>query len=77
MSTANHPTTKSAASEVRDLLNELSRLLLNWSWEGVVGYEEMVERIAGTYGYDDTTVMLEAQSATIALGPEEHCNREA
>lgn len=58
---------KVEASEVLDLLCELSQLLLKWSWEGVVGYEEMVERVGRTYGYDDILVMMEAQSATIEL----------
>jgi uncharacterized membrane protein YjjP (DUF1212 family) len=56
------------STEVLALLCELSQLLLKWSWEGVVGYEEMAERVGRTYGYDDTTVMMEAQSATIQLG---------
>jgi len=59
--------TKADKTEVRDLLRGLSRLLLNWSWEGVVGYEEMVERVGRIYGWDDTTVMMEAQCATIEL----------
>lgn len=59
--------TKADKTEVRDLLRDLSRLLLNWSWEGVVGYEEMVERVGRAYGWDDTTVMMEAQCATIEL----------
>jgi uncharacterized membrane protein YjjP (DUF1212 family)/uncharacterized membrane protein YjjB (DUF3815 family) len=67
MSTPSKPTTNPDASEVRGLLSELSRLLLKWSWEGVVGYEEIVERVGRTYGYDDTVVMMEAQSATIEL----------
>ena len=32
-------------TQVRALLCDLSRLLLKWSWEGVVGYEEMVELV--------------------------------
>jgi uncharacterized membrane protein YjjP (DUF1212 family) len=55
------------STEVLALLCELSQLLLKWSWEGVVGYEEMAERVGRTYGYEDTTVMMEAQSATIKL----------
>ena len=52
-------------TQVRALLCDLSRLLLKWSWEGVVGYEEMVERVGRTYGFPDTTIMMEAQCATI------------
>lgn len=62
---------KADANEVRALLRELSQQLLAWSWEGVVGYEEMVERVGRTYGYDDTTVAMEAQLAMIKLEPDE------
>jgi len=60
------------ADEVRALLRELSQQLLAWSWEGVVGYEEMVERVGRTYGYEDTTVVMEAQLAMIKLEADEH-----
>ncbi|MGB5168171.1 MAG: hypothetical protein WBP49_07185, partial [Acidimicrobiia bacterium] len=53
------------------LLRELSQQLLAWSWEGVVGYEEMVERVGRIYGYEDTTVAMEAQLAMIKLEPDE------
>jgi uncharacterized membrane protein YjjP (DUF1212 family) len=54
--------------EVLELLSELSQQLLEWSWEGVAGYEEIVERVAGVYGYDDATVSMEAQLANIKIG---------
>jgi uncharacterized membrane protein YjjP (DUF1212 family) len=54
--------------EVLPLLCELSQQLLDWSWEGVAGYEEIVERVGRTYGYEDTTVNMEAQLATIKIG---------
>jgi uncharacterized membrane protein YjjP (DUF1212 family)/uncharacterized membrane protein YjjB (DUF3815 family) len=63
---------KADADEVRALLRELSQQLLAWSWEGVVGYEEMVERVGRTYGYEDTTVVMEAQLAMIKLEPDEN-----
>ena len=63
---------KADADEVRALLRELSQQLLAWSWEGVVGYEEMVERVGRTYGYADTTVVMEAQLAMIKLEADEH-----
>ena len=44
MSEATKTEQKAEADEVRALLRELSQQLLAWSWEGVVGYEEMVER---------------------------------
>jgi len=61
---------KADASEVRALLCELSQQLLAWSWEGVVGYEEVVERVGRAYGYDETTVIMEAQAAMITLEGE-------
>jgi len=60
------------SAEVEALLSELAQLMLSWSWEGVVGYEEMVERVGRTYGYDDTTVIMEAQAAIIKLEPQGH-----
>jgi uncharacterized membrane protein YjjP (DUF1212 family)/uncharacterized membrane protein YjjB (DUF3815 family) len=54
--------------EVLDLLCQLSQQLLDWSWEGVAGYEEIVERVGRTYGYENTTVNMEAQLATIKIG---------
>ena len=61
-------TTKADAQEVMDFLCELSKQLLEWSWEGVTGYEEIVERVGQTYGYEDTTVSMEAQLANIKIG---------
>jgi uncharacterized membrane protein YjjP (DUF1212 family) len=72
MSTAGNTTTKADEGEVLDLLCELSQQLLAWSWEGVVGYEEIVERVGRTYGYDETSVNMEAQSAMIKLEAEDH-----
>ena len=71
MSGASETGQKANADEVRALLRELSQQLLAWSWEGVVGYEEMVERVGRTYGYADTTVAMEAQLAMIKLEPDE------
>ena len=71
MSGTNHIGQKGNPDEVRALLRELSQQLLAWSWEGVVGYEEMVERVGRTYGYEDTTVAMEAQLAMIKLEPDE------
>jgi uncharacterized membrane protein YjjP (DUF1212 family)/uncharacterized membrane protein YjjB (DUF3815 family) len=70
MSEAVETSGKADAAQVRAFLRELSQQLLAWSWEGVVGYEEIVERVGRTYGYDDTTVIMEAQSAMIKLEPE-------
>lgn len=67
MNTAANTELRADSGEVLDLLCELCQLLLNWSWEGVVGYEEMVEGVGHIYGYDDILVIMEAQSATIEL----------
>lgn len=61
------PESRADAHEVRALLRELSQQLLAWSWEGVVGYEDMVERVGRTFGYPNTTVIMEAQAATMKL----------
>jgi uncharacterized membrane protein YjjP (DUF1212 family)/uncharacterized membrane protein YjjB (DUF3815 family) len=71
MSGASETGPKANANEVRSLLRELSQQLLAWSWEGVAGYEEMVERVGRTYGYEGTTVAMEAQLAMIKLEPDE------
>jgi uncharacterized membrane protein YjjP (DUF1212 family)/uncharacterized membrane protein YjjB (DUF3815 family) len=71
MSEATNMGQKANADDVRALLRELSQQLLAWSWEGVVGYEEMVERVGRTYGYEDTKVAMEAQLAMIKLEPDE------
>jgi len=55
---------------VRALLRELSQQMLKWSWEGVAGYEEIVEHVGRSYGYEETTVVMEAQAATIKLEPD-------
>src|SRR5210317_933670 len=60
--------TKYEAQEVLDFLCDLSRQLLGWSWEGVAGYDEILEQVGRTYGYDDTMVNMEAQMANIKLG---------
>ena len=67
MSTAAAASSRSDASEVRALLCDLSERMLAWSWEGVIGYEEMVEKVDRVYGYEDTKVYMEAQSALIGL----------
>jgi len=67
MSESGNTSVKADAAEVRALLCELSQQLLAWSWEGVVGYEEIVERVGKTYGYAETTVTMEAQMAVIKL----------
>ena len=53
MSAGASPTTAADGAEVLSLLRALSRLLLKWSWEGVVGYEEAVEhaRLLESTGY--------------------------
>jgi len=64
----NTDTKKANVKEVMELLCELSQQLLDWSWEGVAGYEEIVERVGGIYGYEDITVNMEAQLASLKIG---------
>ncbi|WP_299482210.1 threonine/serine exporter family protein [uncultured Roseibium sp.] len=54
--------------EVRAYLLELMQLLLDWSWEGVVGFEEIVEKVAETYSGNKATVVYEAESALLDFG---------
>ena len=61
---------KASTDQVVKLLHDLSQLLLSWSWEGVVGYEEIVTKVANTYGVEDVTVNMEAQAATIVVNGE-------
>jgi len=70
MSESGNTSVKADAAEVSALLCELSQQLLAWSWEGVAGYEEAVERVGRAYGYEDTTVIMEAQAAMIKLEPD-------
>lgn len=51
--------------ELRAYLTELMQLLLSWSWEGVVGYEDAVERAAASFGAKDITVVYGAESAIL------------
>lgn len=55
-------------NELLGLLSDLSRLLLHWSWEGVVGYETIVEQVGRSYGLYDVSVYMTAQSASIRVG---------
>jgi uncharacterized membrane protein YjjP (DUF1212 family)/uncharacterized membrane protein YjjB (DUF3815 family) len=64
----NNDVKKANVKDVMDFICELSQQLLDWSWEGVAGYEEIVERVGKTYGYEDTTVNMEAQLASIKIG---------
>jgi uncharacterized membrane protein YjjP (DUF1212 family)/uncharacterized membrane protein YjjB (DUF3815 family) len=61
---------KEEITQVKKLLHDIAQLLLSWSWEGVVGYEELLTCVSKTYGYDDIVVNFEAQSATIVLNGE-------
>lgn len=70
MNTPENSSTKASSSEVLALLSELSQLLLAWSWEGVAGNEEIVEKVGRTYGYTNTTIIMEAQVAYIKLERE-------
>jgi len=54
--------------EVIDFLSDLSKQLLKWSWEGVAGYDEILEKVGSAYGHEDTMVNMEAQMANIRVG---------
>src|SRR5210317_281814 len=54
--------------EVVDFLSDLSEQLLKWSWEGVAGYDEILEKVGSAYGHEDTMVNMEAQMANIKVG---------
>lgn len=58
---------KADLNDVLALEEELANLMLEWSWEGTVGFEERLEKVAASYGYDDATAIVDAQSAFIQI----------
>ena len=54
-------------NEVLALEKDLAGLLLDWSWEGTVGFEERLEKVAAAYGYEDATAVVDAQSAFVQI----------
>jgi uncharacterized membrane protein YjjP (DUF1212 family) len=57
-------------SEVFALVRDLTQLLLNWSWEGIVGLEDKVKRAARAYGHD-AQIVMSAESAIVRVGDRE------
>ena len=56
--------------DVFPLVTDLGQHLLDWSWEGTVGLEDKIERVAG--GYDQEVVTLVgAESAIIQMDSRE------
>jgi uncharacterized membrane protein YjjP (DUF1212 family) len=52
------------------LVSDLGQLLLNWSWEGTLGLEDKIERVAGAYG-QKVVSLINAESAIIQMGSRE------
>ncbi len=57
-------------AEVFALVRDLTRVLLNWSWEGIVGLEDKVKRVARAYGHD-AQIIMSADSAIVRVGDRE------
>ena len=55
------------ADAVFPLVRDLGQLLLNWSWEGTLGLEDKIERVAGAYG-QKVVSLITAESAIIHMG---------
>ena len=58
---------KADTEEVLDLLRDFAALLLEWSWEGTIGFEDELEKVGATYGFGDTTAIVSSQSAIIQM----------
>ncbi len=63
--TNNTPGKAESDAQIREYLVDLMQLLLSWSWEGVVGHEEVVEKAAASFGVKDVTVVYGAESAIL------------
>jgi len=53
--------------EVLSFEQELGKVLLEWSWEGTLSYEETLERVAAAYGYADAVAIVDSQSAVVQI----------
>lgn len=56
--------------EVFSLVSDLGQLLLNWSWEGTLGLEDKIERVAGAYNQEIVSLVT-AESAVVQMGSRE------
>jgi uncharacterized membrane protein YjjP (DUF1212 family) len=55
------------ADEVFGLVGDLAQTLLDWSWEGTVGVDDKIQRVAGSYDHDVET-LVGAETAIIQMG---------
>jgi len=53
--------------EVLAFEQELGKVLLEWSWEGTLQYEETLEKVAAAYGYADAVAIVSSQSAVVQI----------
>jgi uncharacterized membrane protein YjjP (DUF1212 family)/uncharacterized membrane protein YjjB (DUF3815 family) len=53
--------------EVLAFEQELGKVLLEWSWEGTLYYEEILEKVAAAYGYADSVAIVGSQSAVVQI----------
>jgi len=53
--------------EVLAFEQELAKVLLEWSWEGTLYYEEILEKVAAAYGYADAVAVVGSQSAVLQV----------
>ena len=56
--------------DVFPLVSDLGQLLLNWSWEGTLGLETKIERVAGAYNHEVVS-LVNAETAVVQMGPRE------
>jgi uncharacterized membrane protein YjjP (DUF1212 family) len=71
---ASNPSAPDASSpgvdDVFPLVSDLGQHLLDWSWEGTIGIEDKIERVAGAYDQEVVT-LVGAESVIIQMGPRE------
>lgn len=74
MSDAGEPSEHRVAApdvdEVFPLVSDLGQLLLDWSWEGTVGLETKIERVAAAYDHEVVSI-VNAETAVVKMGRRE------
>ena len=63
--------TKAPLDGVVSLLKDQAATLLEWSWEGTISYEEQLEKVGASYGYEDTIAVVNSQSAMIQVSNQQ------
>jgi len=58
---------KYTLDEVLAFEQKLAKVLLEWSWEGTLYYEEILEKVAAAYGYADAVAIVDSQSAVLQI----------